>query len=124
WRNLYRRESLALRRWVHWLSEVLQLSQEPISMLGETYFTTTLYHSSFRDSIPRYYLTSVDGFDDPLFWPLTAHEMAHCKFDETGHVLRAFEEARQKRLDEKIGAEPCERRLEQAMGDIVATRLI
>src|SRR2546427_11904181 len=53
-----------------------------------------------------------------------AHELAHCKFNETSHVKTMLREARKRGVDRKLGAEACQRRLEQVLCDILATRLL
>jgi len=124
WKNLDSKEWPAFSKLISWLSGTLGLDHVPIPMLGGGYFTSSLYLEQFQAEVPHYYLTSADAFDEPLYWPLMAHELAHCKFNETSHVKTALREARKRGVDRKLGAEACRRRLEQILCDVLATRLL
>jgi hypothetical protein len=124
WKNLEAKAWPAFSKLITWLSRTLGLDQIPIPMLGGAYFTSSLYREQFQAEIPHYYLTSADAFDETLYWPLMAHELAHCKLNETSHVKTALREARKRGVDRKLGAEACQRRLEQVLCDVLATRLL
>ncbi len=124
WKNLDAKGWPAFSKMIGWLSGTLGLDRVPIPLLGEGYFTSSLDLEQFQAEAPHFYLVSADAFDESFYWPLMAHELAHCKFNETSHVKTVLREVRKKGLDRKLGAQVCQRRLEQVLCDIVATRLL
>jgi hypothetical protein len=115
----------ALQCLIRYISTNLKLSIPPIPILGDDYYATGSF-SYFRDLAFRlkreYYFVAVDFLDISLFWPLIAHEVAHCWLNETRYLkqISASSEALSIKAKTKV---PVEERVEETLCDLVATRL-
>jgi len=112
----------ALKHFAYYLSDKLELVKKPLPVLGATYYSSG--SPSYREYgliLRPYYVIVADSLDSPLFWPLIAHELAHCKLSETEHIKRLLEIAT--RLNLNLTRE-IERRIEEALCDLIATRLM
>lgn len=115
----------ALQCLIRHISAHLKLSIQPIPILGDEYYSTGSF-SYFRDLAFRlkkeYYFVAVDFLDTSLFWPLIAHEVAHCWLNETKYLkeICASGEALNIKAKTKV---PVEERVEETLCDLVATRL-
>jgi hypothetical protein len=112
----------ALQHFTYYLSDKLQLRKKPLPVLGARYSSTgSPMYREYGLMLRPYYAIVADSLDNPIFWTLIAHELAHCKLSETDHVKRLLEAAT--RLDLDITHE-MERKIEEALCDIIAARLL
>jgi len=116
----------ALRNLIRYLSNRLEMKTLPMPLLGDDYFATGSY-TYFRDLSIRlrkdFYFIAVDSLDPPIFWPLIAHEIAHCWLNETRYLDRIFASPDVLEVKRRTSI-PVERRLEEVLCDMVATRLL
>ena len=116
----------ALRNLIRHFSDQLKMKTLPMPLLGDDYFATGSF-TYFRDlSIQLrkdFYFIAVDSLDPPIFWPLIAHEIAHCWLNETKYLDRIFASPEVLEVKRRVSI-PVEQRLEEALCDMVATRLL
>lgn len=119
----------ALKNFLGYLADQLKLKAPPIPILGNEYYSTGSF-SYFKDLSSlaphlkiEYYFIAVDSLDQPIFWPLVAHEAAHCWLSGTRFVeeICTLEMAQEIKSKNDI---PLEKRVEEALCDIVATKLL
>jgi len=119
----------ALRNLLSYFADQLNLKVPPMPILGNEYYSTGsfIYFRDLSSLAPRlkkeYYFVAVDSLDLPVFWPLVAHEVAHCWLSETRYVdeIRTLERAQEIKRETGI---PLEKRVEEVLCDIVATNLL
>lgn len=117
---------ISFQNFVSSLSDHIKLTKRPISVLGDDYFASgspTYREYGIQIEKPFYMVVS-DGLDYPLFWTLIAHELAHCRLSETEHLKKLYKIANEMNLFRRLRMDHCEKRIEQAMCDIIATRLL
>lgn len=116
----------ALRNLVKHFSEQLRLKTLPMPLLGDEYFCTGSF-TYFKDLQIRlkkeFYFVSVDFLDSPIFWPLIAHEIAHCSLNETEYLRKVLVSSEAVEVKRRTII-PVEQRVEEVLCDIVATRLL
>jgi len=119
----------ALGNLLRYLADQLNLKATPMPILGNEYYSTGSF-TYFRDLssfAPRlkteYYFIAVDSLDLPLFWPLVAHEEAHCWLSETRYVDEACALEVAQEIKRETGA-PLEKKIEEVLCDLVATKLL
>lgn len=114
----------ALRNLVDFYSQKLGLSFSPLPFFDDQYYSagSFTYYKWLRDLEKEYYILAVDHTDATLFWVLTIHELAHCWLsnnDQVGQIsTRHLFNVRE------LDMETAEGRLEEALCDIIATRLV
>jgi len=125
-RNLTNIKWVSLQNLVYSLSNQIKLMRRPVSILGDDYFAagTPVYRECGIRIEKPFYIVVADEFDFPLFWTLIAHELAHCKLSETEHLTKLYVIASEMDLFRRLRADYCAKRIEQAMCDIIATRLL
>jgi hypothetical protein len=114
----------ALHGMLQFYSTALGIVPTPLPILGEGYNSTgsfIYYRDRMRRVQNRHYVVSVDGTDKPLFWPLALHELAHVWLGERDEVDRICENSVE---PGGLTSEEQTRRVEEALCDVLATRLI
>ena len=117
---------ISLQNFVFHLSDQIELTKRPVSILGDDYFATgsPMYREYGIQIEKPFYIVVADRFDYPLFWTLSAHELAHCRLSETEHLRKLYKIANEMNLFRRLRMDYCQKRIEQAMCDIIATRLL
>jgi len=115
----------ALHTLVRYLSDKLKFNVSPIPLLSDSYYSTGSfsYYKEFSLRLKKeYYFVAVDILDSPLLWPLIAHELAHCWLNQSEYLreIYASPEVIETKAKSKI---PLEKRIEETLCDLVATRL-
>jgi hypothetical protein len=115
----------ALNSFVANYASELKLQAIPLPLLGNAYFSTGSFQYYRRLALRlerEYYVVSVDASDPPVFWPLLLHEVSHCWLGSRNYVdvicgTHSDDVGRMER-------EVVERRVEEALCDALATRII
>jgi len=115
----------ALNSFVANYASELKLQAMPLPLLGDSYFSTGSfqYYRHLALRLEReYYVVSVDASDPPVFWPLLLHEISHCWLGSRNYVevVCGAHPDEVSRMDRRV----IESRIEEALCDILATRII
>jgi hypothetical protein len=116
---------VALNKFVATYASELKLESIPLPLLGDSYFSTgsfQYYRKLAMRLEKEFYLISVDASDPPLFWPLMIHELSHCWLGSSD-VIASIQETHSNEIN-LTNQEMAESRLEEALCDALATRLI
>jgi len=118
----------ALENLLKYLADQLNLRTTPMPILGDDYYSTGsfMYFRELSSFAPRlkteYYFIAVDYLDLPLFWPLVAHEIAHCWLSETRYVDEACALEVAQEIKKETG-KSLENKIEEVLCDLVATKI-
>jgi len=115
----------ALNHFVSFYTKKLSLGVAPLPLFGYSYFSSGSFSYYKRLSFrleKEYYVVSVDKSDPPLFWSLAVHEFFHCWLGMREDIDRicSSQSIGTGRIDRTI----TERRVEEALCDALATRII
>jgi len=115
----------ALNHFVSFYTQRLNFGVAPLPLFGYTYFASGSFSIYKRLSFRlerEYYVISVDKADPPIFWPIAAHEFSHCWLGRREDVDRicSNQPVGASRIDRNV----TERRVEEAICDALATRII
>ncbi len=113
---------LAFTNFVSFYSNQLNLNPVPLPLFGESYFSTGsfTFYETLRLS-KQYFVLSVSYGDPALFWPLAAHELAHCWLSSRDTVDRISANLP---WSSNLRPEVISNRVEEALCDSIATRIM